>query len=168
MAQGKGGVLGSFVMIEFKKGTAKTFEKTSEKSSEESKKGRKLSPVAYVKEPIAKFFGWQVVTPADMLRLATRTMKMTINGKTQDVKTTVSMGTTGASRSVTVKFKALQNIGGKQVASVKIAMPTSHTFGNMVQEIMESPKSSFIAAIVSPDGKSMIFGTPYNPKTKKA
>jgi hypothetical protein len=164
----KGGVLGSFVMIQFKKGTAKTFEKVSEKGSEESKKGRTLSPVAYVKEPIAKFFGWAVITPADMLKMSTRTMKMTINGKTQDVTTNVSMGSTGASRSVTVRFKSLQNIGGKQVASVKIAMPTSHTFGNMVQEIMETNKSNTIAAIVSPEGKSMTFGTPYNPKRKKA
>jgi hypothetical protein len=100
-----------------------------------------------------------------MLKKASREVKTKVNGKEATVKTMVSMGATGASRSVTVRFTKLVTIGGKSVASIKIAMPSSHTFSNMVQEIMESKTSGDVAAIVSPEGQSMTFKTPYNPKT---
>jgi hypothetical protein len=167
MAQGKGGVYGSFVMVKFTKGTSKEFPLAGDKKDKAASgaKSRK-SPMAYVKEPIAKFFGFTEVTPADMIKESTKEVKTKINGKEETVKVMVNMGATGASRSVTVKFTKLVNIAGKEVASIKIAMPSSHTFGNMVQEIMETKASGDIASIVSPVGRSMVFKTPYNKKSK--
>jgi hypothetical protein len=124
----------------------------------------KKSPVVWIKEPIAKYFGFKEITPADMLKMSTREVMTKINGNAQKIKTMVNMGSTGAGRSITVKFTKLVKIGGKDVASVKIAMPTSHTFANMVQEIMEAKTSGDVAAIVSPEGRSMTFKTPYNKK----
>jgi hypothetical protein len=162
---GKGGVYGSFVMINFTKGTSKRFDPEGKEKKAIAGTGSSKPSVAWVKEPVAKYFGLTEITPADMLKKASRDVKTKINGKDQTVKTMVSMGATGASRSVTVRFTKLVTIGGKQVASVKVAMPSSHTFSNMVQELMESKNSGDIAAIVSPEGKSMTFKTPYNPKT---
>jgi hypothetical protein len=163
---GKGGVHGSFVMVKFTKGTSKEYPMKTEGTTKAAAGASKKSPVAYVKEPIAKYFGLTEITPADMIKLSTKSVKTMINGKAETITTMVSMGSTGAGRSITVKFTKLVSIGGKSVASVKIAMPTSHTFGNMVQEIMETKASGDIAAIVSPEGRSMTFKTPYNPKTK--
>jgi hypothetical protein len=167
MAQGKGGVYGSFVMVKFSKGTSKRFDKEGKAKANIAGFGSPKSHFAMVKEPIAKYFGLVEVTPADMIKESTRQVKTTIQGKEQTITTMVSQGATGASRSITVKFTKLVKIGGKEVASVKIAMPSSHTFGNMVQELMESKSSGDIATIVSPDGSSMVFKTPYNPKRKK-
>jgi hypothetical protein len=164
---GKGGTYGSFVMIEFKKGKSKEFPLDKEKAEANKAAKYKKSPLAWVKAPIAKYFGWAEMTQADMLRLMTKQVKTKINGKEETVEKMVPSGATGAGRAVTVKFTKLVKIGGKDVASINIAMPTSHTFSNMVQEIMESKQGTdAIAAIVSPDGKAMTFKTPYNPKRK--
>lgn len=157
----KGGVYGSFVMVKFTKGTSKEYPSEKEGSSATDVAKYKKSPMAYVKQPIAKYFGFTEITPADMIKESTRQVKTTINGKPRTVTTLVKMGSTGASRSVTVKFTKRVTIGGKDVGSIKIAMPTSHTFGNMVQEIMESKNSGDVAVIVSPEGRSMVFKTPY-------
>jgi hypothetical protein len=166
---GKGGVFGAFVMVKFTKGTSQEYplegKKAKGATATPTAKSKK-SPMAYVKEPIAKYFGLTEVTPADMIKESTKKVQTTINGKPAEITTLVSMGATGASRSITVKFTKLVSIGGKNVASVKIAMPTSHTFGNMVQEIMETKASGNIAAIVSPEGRSMVFKSPYNPRKK--
>jgi hypothetical protein len=168
MAQGKGGVYGSFVMVHLEKGTSQRYKQDGKR--EKPKDGAKStkSPMVYIKEPIAKYFGFKIVDIQAMMTMRTKVVKTKINGQDVATKTLVSMGATGASRSVTVKFKRLTNIGGKEVASVKIAMPSSHTFGNMVQEItLRTDVVSNIAAIVSPDGKTLTLGTAYNSKRKK-
>jgi hypothetical protein len=162
--QGKGGTIGSFVMVQFKLGASKRFKPDgTEKEHIAGTKSAK-SPMAMVKQPIAKYFGFDEVTSAAMLKLATRVVKVKINGKEQELKTTVKMGATGKSRSVTVRFTKPQKIGEKTVNSIKIPMPSSHTFGNMVQEIMESKGAASVASVVSPTGASRVFHTPYNPK----
>jgi hypothetical protein len=164
---GKGGVYGSFVMIEFKKGKSKEFPMDAKDADANKAQKYKKSPLAYVKAPVAKYFGWAEMTQADMLRIMTKKVKTKINGKDAEVEKMVPSGATGAGRSVTVKFTKLVKIGGKDVASINIAMPTSHTFANMVQEIMESKQGTeAIAAIVSPDGNAITFKTPYNAKRK--
>jgi hypothetical protein len=167
MAQGKGGVFGSFVMVKFTKGTSKRFDKDGKEKAALPGSGSAKSHIAKVKAPVAKYFGFTEITPADMIKESTRKVETTINGHKATITTMVNQGATGASRSVTVKFTKLVSIGGKQVASVNIAMPSSHTFGNMVQEIMESKTSGDVAAIVSSDGRSMTFKTPYNSSRKK-
>jgi hypothetical protein len=168
MAQGKGGVYGSFVMVKLEKGTSKEFPLKGAEANATTAGKYKKSPLVYIKAPVAKYFGWKEITQADMLRTMVRKVETMINGKKETVEKMVPQGSTGASRSVTVKFTKLVNIGGKEVASINIAMPTSHTFANMVQEIMESKQGTeAVAAIVSPDGKSMTFKTPYNSKRKK-
>ena len=166
---GKGGVYGSFVMVQFEKGTSKEFPLNKKTDADATKPGKyKKSPLAYIKAPIAKFFGWKEITQADMLRTMVKEVKTKINGQDATVTKMVPQGATGAGRAVKVKFTTLVDIGGKKVASINIAMPTSHTFANMVQEIMESKQgTNNIAAIVSPAGKSMTFKTPYNPKKVK-
>lgn len=167
---GKGGVYGGYVMVEFKGGTSKEFpltKTTKAAPTDKAAKSRK-SPMAYVKQPIAEFFGWEPLTKKEAVKAMTRTVETMINGKKETVEKMVNMGTTGASRSVTVKFTKLQKINGKDMASIKIAMPTSYTFSNMIQKILESNKGTAdIAAIVSPDGSSKTFGTPYNKKNEK-
>jgi endonuclease IV len=164
---GKGGVYGSFVMVKMAKGTSKEFSLKNDNKTAEQSGVYKKSPLVYIKAPIAKHFGWAEMTQADMLRTMIKKVTTTINGKTQTIEKMVPQGATGAGRAVTVKFTKPQNIGGKAVNSINIAMPTSHTFANMVQEIMESKQGTeTIAAIVSPAGKSMTFKTPYNPKAK--
>jgi hypothetical protein len=124
--------------------------------------------MAYVKAPVADFFGWEPLTKKDAIKAMTRTVTTMINGKPETVEKMVNMGTTGASKSVTVKFSKLEKINGKEMASIKIAMPTSYTFANMLQKILQSNKGTAnIAAIVSPDGSSKTFGTPYTPKLRK-
>lgn len=165
----KGGVFGSFVMIEFKKGKSKEFPLGTKEGADAAGGKSKKSPLAYIKAPIAKYFGWAEITQADMLRIMTKKVKTKINGKEVEVEKMVPSGATGASRAVTVKFTSLVTIGGKDVASINIPMPTSHTFANMVQEIMESKQGTDkIAAIVSPAGKAMTFKTPYNAKRRAA
>ncbi len=170
MAKGKGGVYGSFVMVKLTLGKSKSFpmegglrgKRATDKAVANGKEVKSdKSPMVYMKEPIAKYFGFKEMTPADMVREMTRKVTTTINGKVAEVTSMVKQGATGAGRSVTVKFTKLVKIGGKDVASVKIAMPSSHTYGNMVQEIMESKASGDIAAIVSPEGSSTTFRTPY-------
>jgi hypothetical protein len=169
MAQGKGGVYGGFVMCHLKKGTSQKYDKAGVAVKPVGGAKSPRSPMVYIKDPIAKYFGFETVQPDDLLKMRTKKVKTIINGKEQTVDTMVSMGATGASRSVTVKFKKLTRIGGKDVASVKIAMPSSHTFGNMVQEIMTKAEVvSNIASIVSAEGKSMTFATVYNSKRKAA
>jgi DNA-binding protein YbaB len=174
MAQGKGGVYGSFVMVRLKQGNSMQYpmdeaKKKTSKATVTSATGGKSTkcPVTKMKEPVAKYFGFEIIIPKDMVLLATKEVTTKINGKEQKINKLVSMGSTGASRSITVVFKALQTIGGKQVASVKIPMPSSHTFGNMVQELMEGTKSNSIAQIISPAGKAMTFGTSYSSTKKK-
>ena len=164
---GKGGVYGSFVMCHLKKGASKRYKPDGTEIKPKDGLSSIKSPMAYIKEPIAKYFGFDVVLPDDLLKMRTKEVMTKINGKETKVNTMVSMGATGASRSITVRFKKLTKIGGKDVASVKIAIPSSHTFGNMVQEIMtKTGVVSNIASIVSDSGKSMTFGTPYSPKSK--
>ena len=164
---GKGGVYGAFVMVELKKGTSKEFPLKGAEADATKPTKFKKSPLVYVKGPVAKYFGWAEIPQADMLKRMIRNVDTMINGKKETVSKMVPQGATGAGRAVTVKFTKLIDIGGKKVASINIAMPTSHTFANMVQEIMESKQGTeAIAAIVSPAGKSMTFKTPYNPKPK--
>jgi hypothetical protein len=164
----KGGVYGSFVMCELKKGTSKRYKIGGSTATATTKtEANKKSPVVWIKEPIAKYFGFSEITPADMLRMSTKKINTKINGTAETVKKMVTMGSTGAGRSVTVKFTKLVKIGGKDMASIKIAMPTSHTFRDMVQEIMEAKTSGDVAAIVSPEGRSMTFKTPYTPNHHK-
>ena len=162
--EGKGGVFGSFVMVRLKKGNSKRFanDPTKAKVSGAKQTGAGLGasdkcPIVYIKDPVAKFFGFEIVNPMDMVMLMTKDVTTTINGKPETIKKLVSMGATGASRSITVKFTALQNIGGKKVASVKIAMPSSHRYSDMLQELMIGPKAGVIAQVVSPQGKAMGF-----------
>ena len=164
MTQGKGGVFGSFVMVQLKLGSSERYLPDGSIKPHVAGTKSAKSPMVMIKQPIAKYFGFDEVTPAAMLKLSTKEVKTKINGKEVTRKTLVSMGSTGAGRSVSVRFTKPQSIGGKTVNSVKIAMPSSHTFGNMVQEIMESKGSANVAVIVSPEGKSKVFHTPYNPK----
>jgi hypothetical protein len=164
MVQGKGGVYGSFVTVQFKLGTSERYMPDGTIKPHIAGTKSAKSPMAMVKQPIAKYFGFDEVTPAALIRFATKTVKNKINGKDQEVKTLTAMGATGAGRSVTVKFTKPQKIGEKTVNSVKIAVPSSHTFGNMVQEIMESKGAANVAVIVSYSGASRVFHTPYNPK----
>jgi hypothetical protein len=164
---GKGGTYGSFVMVNMTKGTSKNFKMGKGVQGKADAKAYKKPSVVWIKEPIAKYFGFTEITPADMIKMSTKEIDTKINGKVAKVTTMVNMGATGAGRSVTVKFTKLTKIGGKDVASVKIAMPTSHTFANIVQEIMESKNAGDVAAIVSPEGRSMTFKTPYSPKHHK-
>ena len=167
MSQGKGGVYGAFVMVKFTKGTSKKFDKEGKPMPVIPGSTSAKSHFAMVKQPVAKYFGFIEVTPADLIKESLRTVKTTIQGKPQEITTMVKQGATGASRSVTVRFTKLETINKKKMASVKIAMPSSHTFANMVQEIMEGKNSGNIAAIVSNEGSSMTFKTPYNPKKRE-
>jgi hypothetical protein len=166
----KGGVYGSFVLVQFDKGTSKKFplvKATGEGSVAANKAASTKPPFAYIKSAVAKYFGFKEISKADMLTKMTKTVKTTINGKAETITKFTPSGATGASRSVTVKFTKLVNIGGKQVASVSIAMPSSHTFGDMLKEITEAPNNTdSIAAIVSPAGKSVTYKEIYNPKSK--
>ncbi len=167
MAQGKGGVYGSFVMCQFKKGTSKKFKPDGGLVAPTAGLTSARSPMVYIKDAVAKYFGFEIIQPDQILKMRTREIKTKINGKEAKVTTMISMGATGASRSVTVKFKKLTRIGGKDVASVKVAMPSSHTFSNMVQEIMTKAEVvSNVAAIVSSEGKSMAFAAAYRDKKK--
>jgi hypothetical protein len=175
MAQGKGGVYGGFVMVALKGGT-------SQRYSLKAKEGQKALPPAggvsaggassksnlvMVKEPIAKFFGFEIAVPMDVVRSSLKDVATKINGNPVTRKVMVNQGATGAGRSLTIKFKKLEKIGGKEVASVKMAIPSSHTFGDMVQVLMTRTNASSIAAIVSPSGRTMTFQTAYNSKRKK-
>lgn len=161
---GKGGTLGSFVMCNFPNGTSKTYPS----KEQESQKINKKSPVVYVKEPVAKFFNFKEMTISEVRDLSKRTVQTIINGKKETIETMVRVGSTGASRSVTVRFTALQTIGKKSVASVNIAMPTSYTFGDMVKLLSENKeRGAVIAQIVSPDGRAVTFRTPYKADKNK-
>jgi hypothetical protein len=181
-----GGIRSGYVMCDFPDGTSWKYGLTqaerakagtnagvlSEEKRELNKKkdgtSSNKSPMAYVKEPIAKYFQIPIATPEKMQKVMLRTKSLTFEGEVH--KTTslaTNMGATGASRSVTVKFKKLTNIGGKQVASVKIAMPYSYTVGNMVKFLLARPAvAANIAQIVSPSGKAMRYANTYKPKRK--
>jgi hypothetical protein len=169
----KGGVYGGFVMCQFPNGSSWKYHKDKEGDSEEvkaankKKDGSNKSPMAKVKEPIAKFFAIPIVVPAEMLKASLRTKNLTINSVAHKTVSAVKMGATGRSRSVTVKFKSLQTIGKKKVASVKVTMPYSYTMKDMITFIMQSARANTVAAIVSDKGNSWTFGTVYNPKAKK-
>ena len=167
----KGGVYGSYVLVKFTKGTSKRYRDKGAKGalnesapSNAKDKASSRSPLAYVKEPVAKFFGWAITSPTDLLASSTKLVKTRINGTDKTVKVLTQSGATGASRSVTVKFKRLETMGGKTVASVKIAVPSSHTFGNMVDEIINSGAKDKVAQIVSFSGRTLTFATPYKPQ----
>jgi hypothetical protein len=173
MAEGKGGVYGSFVMVRLKKGNSQRFPSDPAKAKPHKAKqtGEGLGksdkcPIVYIKDPIAKFFGFEIINPMDMVQLMTQEVTTKINGKEEKIKKLVSMGATGASRSITVRFTALQTIAGKKVASVKIAMPSSHRFSDMLQEIMIGGRSNIIAQVISPEGKAITFKAAYNAKKK--
>ena len=174
MAQGKGGVYGGFVMVRLPGGTSKFYgaKKRGKLSAsaaavaDAKAKPSVKSDVAYIKEPIAKFFGFAIATPKEIVEGTLKDVATTINGTAVTRKVLTNEGATGASRSVTVKFKKLEKIGGKDVASVKIAMPSSHTFGDMVTMLTSRTNASVIAAIVSPSGRSMTFQSAYNKKAK--
>lgn len=169
---GKGGTYGAFVMCQFPNGTSWKYEKIALNASAEVKekakkgKGSNKSPMAKVKKPIAKFFAIPLVVPMEMVKGSIRTRMLNINGIAHETKSLAVMGATGRSRSVTVRFKKLEDIGGKKVASVNIPMPYSYTMTDMITFLMSSSKSNSIAAIVSDKGNSWTFGTPYNPKRK--
>jgi hypothetical protein len=164
----KGGVYGSFVMVKLAKGTSKRYRDKDAKgaagTSDKKDATSSRSPLVYIKEPIAKFFGFPVISPTDLLKASTKIVKTRINGENRAVRTLTVGGATGASRSVTVRFKRLETIGGKSMASVKIAVPSSHTFGNMVDEIMNSTAAAKVAQIVSYSGRTLTFATPYHPQ----
>ncbi len=168
MAAGKGGVYGSYVLVKFMKGTSKRYRDKGAKGGAEvsaaKDKASSKSPLAYVKEPIAKFFGFPTSSPTDLLAASTKLVKTRINGTDKTVKVLGKSGATGAGRSVTVRFKRLETIGGKSVASVKIAVPSSHIFGNMVDEIINSTAAPKVAQIVSYSGRKLTFATPYHPQ----
>jgi len=173
MAERKGGVFGSFVMVRLKKGNSKQYPLVPDtaKISAAKQSGAGLGssekcPIVYIKEPVAKFFGFEIINPMDMVQLMTKEVTTKINGVEAKTRKLVSMGATGASRSIRVRFTALQTIGGKQVAEVSVPMPSSHTFGDMLQEIMIGGKSNIIAQVVSPAGKAMTFKAAYNAKKK--
>jgi hypothetical protein len=176
MAQGKGGFYGGFVQVEMPGGTSKYYgeKKLAKYAAKAANKASATEAVsvkcniAFVKEPIAKFFGLSVAVPMDIVRASLQDVKTTIEGKEVTRKTMVNEGATGASRAVTIKFAKLQKIGGKDVSkSVRMAMPSSHTFGDMVQMLMTRTNNSVIAAIVSPSGRTMTFQSAYNKKAKK-
>jgi hypothetical protein len=166
----KGGVYGSFVMCQFPNGSSWRYEKQEEgasvevKALDKQKTGSNKSPMAKVKEPVAKYFSIPIVVPAEMLKASVRTKNLTINGVTHESKSAIKMGATGKSRSIAVKFKKLTKIGGKDVASVKITMPYSYTMRDMITFLMQSSVSNNIAAIVSDKGNSWTFGTAFNAK----
>jgi hypothetical protein len=185
-----GGVLSDYVLCNFPNGTSWNFVSSNRAkgasgaggqqvldlnvqaeetlAAQKKKTGSNKSPMAYVKEDIAKFFDIPRPTPAEVAKAMTRTKEIRINGEPHKIKSmATNMGSTGKSRSVTVKFKSLQNIGGKQVASVKIAMPASYTVGDMIRFLMESRKSNLIAAIVSPKGKAVTYGNAYKRNKKR-
>jgi hypothetical protein len=159
----KGGVYGGFIPFTFPGGTSWKFEKVMPGSSVEKqaaskqKEGSNKSPIAYVKEPVGLYFGLKKPKPGDRTDSNVKTKKLTINGITHEVKSAVKSGSTGKSRSVTVKFKTLQKIGGKEVASVNIAMPASFTMTNMIDFLTKGPKRAQIASIVSPEGNSWVY-----------
>jgi hypothetical protein len=168
----KGGVYGGFVMCHFENGTSWRYGKHPAGASEEikakdkSKGGTNKVEYAKVKEPVAKYFNIKIVVPMEMVKASIKTKKLTINGISHDSKSVTKMGATGRSRSVTVKFKKLTKIGGKDVASVKVTMPSSYTMRDMITFLMSSNKSNNIAAIVSDKGNSWTFGTAFNAKKK--
>jgi hypothetical protein len=168
---GKGGIYGGYVLCKFDDGTSKEYPlnpATGTGSEAVNKAKSKRSPMVYIKAPVAEFFGWAPLTKKEATIAQTKTVKTMINGKPQTISKLVKMGTTGASRSVTVKFSKLQKINGKEVASLKVAMPSSYTFTDMMAKILESNKGvADIAAIVSPAGCSRTFGTPYIKKNEK-
>jgi hypothetical protein len=166
----KGGIKSSYVMCHFLNGTSWKFGKHPAGASEEikakdkSKGGTNKIEYAKVKEEVAKYFGLRIATAAEMLKESTRTRTLKVGETTHQVKSAVKMGATGASRSVTVKFKKLTKIGGKDVASCKITMPSAYTMRDMITFVMQSSVSNNVAAIVSDKGNSWTFGTPYKPK----
>ena len=170
----KGGVFGGYIACKFEGGTSWKYQKDQKGDSAETvkknkdEKGTNKSKIAFIKEPIAKFFGIAIPTKAELNELSVQTKTLTINGVTHQSKSVVRQGATGRSRSVTVKFKFLQNIGGKKVASVKLAMPSSYTMADMLRFLQNSSRSNVIAAIVSDKGNSWTYGTAYNPKKKAA
>jgi hypothetical protein len=160
----KGGVYGSYVPVLFSKGTSKKFplvKATGTGSVAANKAASEKSPIAYVKEPVAKFLGFAKISPTDYIKRCTKKVKTKINGKDEDVEVFTAQGATGASRSVTVKFKRPETIGGKSVASVKVAVPYSHTFGNMVDELANCAATPKIAQIVSYSGRTVTWDTPF-------
>ena len=171
---GKGGVFGGFVACKFEGGTSWRYHKPGKDDTAETVAASKLttgsnkSKIAFIKEPIAKFFKIQIPTKTELNESSVKTKKLTINGITHVSKSVVKQGATGRSRSVTVRFKSLQTIGGKKVASVKLAMPSSYTMGDMLRFLQASDRASVIAAIVSDKGNSWTYGTAYNPKKKAA
>ena len=170
----KGGVFGGYVACKFEGGTSWKYKKTDAADAKETVKennqkgGSNKSPIAFIKEPIAKFFGIAIPTKSELNEMSSITKTLTFNGVTRESKGVARQGATGRSRSVTVRFKGLQNIGGKKVASVKLAMPSSYTMGDMLRFLEKSNRSNIIAAIVSDKGNSWTYGTAYNPKKKKA
>jgi hypothetical protein len=167
---GKGGVYGSYVLIKLTKGTSKKYPAGAGAANESAPAGTgkasvsKKSPLVYMKEPVAKFLGFPKISPADELALSRKTVKTTINGKDVTRKVLTKSGATGASRSVTIRFKRLEDIGGKKVASVKVAVPSSHSFGDMVDELINCPAAAKIAQIVSFSGRTISYDTPYKPQ----
>jgi hypothetical protein len=168
----KGGVYGSFVPFTFPGGTSWRFEKETPSSTEEKKASNKKkggsnkSPIAYLKEPVGIFFGLKKVKPGDRTDSNIKTKKLTINGITHEVQSAVKSGSTGKGRSVTVKFKTRQKIGGKEVASVNIAMPASFTVTNMLDFLTKGPRKAQIASIVSPEGNSWVYQSSANNLTR--
>jgi hypothetical protein len=177
-----GGIRSDYVMCEFPDGTSWKFgnkeaAKTTptaagtnegviseeKKSLSNKKTGSNKSPMAYVKEAVAKYFELPIVTPEKMLKAMVRTKNLKYEGEDRKtVSLATNMGATGASRSMTVMFKKLTNIGGKSVASVKVAMPASYTVGDMVKLLMARPTTAAnIAQLVSPSGKTIRFGNRY-------
>ncbi len=179
-----GGIRSDFVMCEFPDGTSWKYGLTQAQKnnagtnagviSEQKRAANKdnkgtssnKSPMAYVKEAVAKYLQIPIITPEKMQKAMLRTKELTFDGekhKTSSLAT--NMGATGASRSVTVRFKKLTNIGGKQVASIKVTMPYSYTMANMIKFLMSRPSvATNIAQIVSPAGKTITFSTKYKAK----
>lgn len=167
MAKG-GGVFGGFVLCQFRKGTSKKYKEGVAVAPPQGFSSSK-SPLVYIKEPIANYFGFDILNRSEEKKIRTRKVTTIIQGKEVIQERRVSMGATGASRAITVKFKKLTNINKKNVASVRIAMPSSHTFGDMLDELLLKPEvAANIAVVISPDGKSTVYGTAYNPKNKAA
>ena len=181
-----GGIRSDFVMCEFPDGTSWKYGSTQaqkagagnnagvlseqKKEANKNKSGSNRSPMAYVKEAVAKYFLIPIVTPEKMQKAMLRTKELTFDGekhKTSSLAT--NMGATGASRSVTVVFKKPTDIGRKKVASVRVTMPYSYTVANMVKFLMGSPAvAANIAQIISPSGKTIRFASRKKANAQRA
>lgn len=168
-----GGIRSDYVLCEFPGGSSWKFNKVSKPGAAKGGGSQKhdktnKSPMAYVKEDVAKFFEIPRPVYKDIGQMMIKEQERTYNpvstegskGEKRMVKSmATSMGATGKGRSVRVVFKSPQQIGGKSVASVNIPIPSAYTIGDINEFLMAGRQSSKIAQIVSDKGKAMRYAT---------